>query len=231
MGALGASTVTGLDLEDTLPDDLSQAFLSHAVTVHARQGQLLMAQGSAAADVYLIVRGKLQISMFSVNGRETILREMGPGRLVGEMSAISDVPRSASVTAAEDSVLAIMSGTAFRRFIRDVPGAGYWMSVQLASRVRNLTEKTTELATLPVSARLQSELLRIATEQGVEGDVCEIRNLPTHADLAARIGTHREAITRELSLLARDGIAKQSGRTLVIQSLTKLRSLLERLMR
>lgn len=228
MDESGEIQVGGLDLEETLPESLIEAFLSRAATLHAKKGQLLLPQGSEAEDVYLIRRGKLQISMFSVNGRESILREMGAGRLVGEMAAISAMPRSASVTVVEDAHLAIMSGAAFRSFIHDVPGAGYWLAVQLASRVRNLTEKTAELATLPVSARVQSELFRLAVENGVSGDTCMIKRLPTHVELAARTGTHREAVTRELRTLAQEGIVTQNGRQLVINSIARLRAILER---
>src|SRR3546814_3025059 len=102
--------------------------------------------------------------MFAANGRETILRDMGPGRLVGEMSAISAMPRSASVTAVEDSSLGMLSGAGFRAFMQEEPGAGYWMAVQLAARVRNLTEKARDLATLRSeehTSELQS-LMRIS---------------------------------------------------------------------
>lgn len=231
MEARGDDLVSGLDLEETLPVNLAEAFLARASIVHARRGQLLLPQGSEADDVYLIRDGKVQISIFSANGRETILREMGPGRLVGEMAAISAMPRSASVSVAEDAVLALLSGKAFRQFMHDVPGAGYWMAVQLASRVRNLTDKTTELATLPVSARVQSELLRLALTQGVVDDRCTISPLPTHVELAARTGTHREAVTRELRLLAQEGIVAQSGRALEIAAVSRLKSLLGRYMR
>src|SRR3546814_4011547 len=91
----------------------------------------------------------------------------------------------------------MLSGAGFRTFMQEEPGAGYWMAVQLAARVRNLTEKTRDLATLPVSARLQSELLRLALERPVDGDRCMIAPLPTHMELAARIGTHRAAVRSE----------------------------------
>src|SRR3546814_744320 len=143
------------------------------------------------------------------------------------MSAISAMPRSASVTAVEDSSLGMLSGAGFRAFMQEEPGAGYWMAVQLAARVRNLTEKARDLATLPVSARLQSELLRLALERPVDGDRCVIAPLPTHMELAARIGTHREAVTRELRLLHQEGIVGQQGRTLEIGKHTsELQSLL-----
>src|SRR3546814_14121217 len=72
------------------------------------------------------------------------------------------------------------------------------------------------------------ELLRLALERPVDGDRCVIAPLPTHMELAARIGTHREAVTRELRLLHQEGIVGQQGRTLEIRSIERLRAALRR---
>src|SRR3546814_13408512 len=106
------------------------------------------------------------------------------------------------------------SGAGCRTFRQEEPGAGYWMAVQLAARVRNLTEKTRDLATLPVSARLQNELLSLALERPVDGDPFMLAPLPTHMELAPRIGTHREAVTPALHLLPQEGLVGLKARTL-----------------
>src|SRR3546814_10860676 len=110
MGAEPDALVGGIDREEIVPERLAAAFMARATTIRTRKGQLLIAEGSTADDVYLIVGGRLHISMIAANGRETILRDMGPGRLVVEMSAISTMPRPASVTAVEDSSLGMLSG-------------------------------------------------------------------------------------------------------------------------
>lgn len=222
-------SIPGLDVEATLPEPLAQQFIAAATTVRVRKGQLLIVQGSAADEVYLIQSGQVRISVFSPNGRETYLRDMGPGRLLGELAAITGESRSATAAAREAMQLAVMPAAAFRRFLHDVPGAGFWLAMQLAARVRHLTEKSAELANLPVAARLVSELLRLAAAAPAAGDACRIADFPTHAELAARIGSHREAITRELRQLAADGLAVQTGRHFDILSLPRLRRLLDQL--
>lgn len=225
------AALAGLDEEDVLPPGLADAFIARGTRVHARKGQMLIAQGSEASDVYLIQSGRVNVSVFSANGRETILRDMGPGRLVGEMAAIDGRPRSANVTMTEDGVLMLVPAPAFKRFLIDVPGAGYWMAAQLVARIRNLSDKSVEFASQPVAARLVNELLRMTAAGPATGDRSEIARLPTHADLAARIGTHREAVTRELRQLTRDGLVAQTGRRLEIASRSALTALLERLSR
>src|SRR3546814_5348246 len=86
MGAEPDALVGGIDREEIVPERLAAAFMARATTIRTRKGQLLIAEESTADDVYLIVGGRLQISMIAANGRETILRDMGQGRLVGELS-------------------------------------------------------------------------------------------------------------------------------------------------
>jgi CRP/FNR family transcriptional regulator, cyclic AMP receptor protein len=220
--------VLGRDKEATLPPALGDALLARARHMPVRRGQIVIADETQSTDVFLIVSGRVQISLLSPHGRETIVREMGPGRIFGELAAIDGYPRSANVVALEQSALAVLSGVEFRDFLSNVPEAGFWMAQQLAGRVRNLTEKVFEMATMPVSHRLQSELVRLAMDAGISDDRSVIPQVPTHADLAARIGTHREAVTRELGLLASEGIVTQVGRTLTINSVGRLQALRER---
>lgn len=216
---------------ETLPTDLHDSYLARARSMKVKRGQIVIAEGDEGTEVYLVRSGKVQVSLVSPNGREIILRDLGPGRVFGETAVIDGLPRSANIVALEDSLLARMRGDEFLDFLAALPGAGLWMARMLAARVRDLTERAFELATLPVAARVHSELLRLAMESDGAGDHVLVRGMPTHADLAARIGTHREAVTRELNLLAGDGILRQSGRTIEILSVGKLQSLYDRMRR
>jgi CRP-like cAMP-binding protein len=231
MEHIGHIPNTALPDSETIPPALADAFAARGTRLQARKGQMLIAQGSEASEVYLILSGRVNISVFSTNGRETILRDMGPGHLFGELAAIDGRPRSANVTVVEDATLVLVSAAAFRSFLVEVPEAGYWLATQLVARVRSLSDKSVELASQPVAARLVGELLRLAEAHPAGPDRSEIPRLPTHADLAARIGTHREAVTRELRLLAKEGLVVQTGRRLDITSRAGLAALHERLTR
>lgn len=220
-----------LGAAESLPPDLRDAYLARSRSMKVRRGQIVMSEGDEAADVYLICGGKMQVSLLSPQGREIILRDLSPGHVFGETAVIDGLPRSANVEALEDSVLARMTGPDFLDFIETVPGMGLWMARLLTARIRDLTERAFELATLPVAARVHRELLLLALEGDASGDRVLIPNMPKHADLAARVGTHREAVTRELNSLAADGIFHQSGRQVEILSVARLRSLYDRMRR
>lgn len=222
-----------LPSEEPFPAPLRTAFLARARSLSVRQGQVIVAEGTESRDVYLIQSGRVQISLLSPSGREVILRDMLPHYLFGELAAIDRLPRSASVVVKEASLLAQMTGDEFLDFLGEVPRAGLWMAQQLAARVRDLTEKAFAFATLPVAGRVHAELLRMAascavpngSQAVVTGDSVTFTRAPTHAELAARIGTHREAVSRELGQLAAEGLVRQQGRTLTILSLKRLRQL------
>ena len=92
----------------------------------------------------------------------------------------------------------------------------------LARRIRSLTERLFEIGTLGVQNRLHAELLRLARSAGVNGGTARIEPAPKHVDIAARISTNREQVTKELSSMAREGLLAKSDRALLIQDIARL---------
>ena len=149
--------------------------------------------------------------------------------MFGEMAALNGEPRSTSVMALSDVKLARASGGQFCNLLRALPEASFWLNQQLALRVRNVTRKTYNLATQSVTSRIIGDLLRMS-EGGKEFDgSIIIEDFPIHNKLADRLGTHREAVSREISKLKKKGLVKKSGKTLVIVSPSGLRDLHDRL--
>lgn len=219
-------------VDSRLPGSLVDAFLERSSVKPFKSGEILVAEGAAARDVFLIRSGATRVLLSSASGREVILRQLEAGHIFGEMAAIDGALRSARIVGMSDGTIAVMPGDAFVQFLTDVPLAGIWMIREMTARVRDLTEKTYALALLPATTRIQAELLRLARrDPGFEdgGATVEIPNFPTHAEIAARAGTHREGVSRELSFLAKEGIIEQRGRTMVIHSLPKLRAIYERI--
>lgn len=220
----------GTPAPDLMPAALREAFVARAQSQRVRKGQVIISEGSDTKDVYLVRAGLFRVYLYSRQGREVILRDVGEGQLAGEMAAIEDLPRSCSVMAIGDGEVSRMSGDQFLDFLSSVPDAGLWMIRQLSDRIRDLTTRSFDLVTLPVGSRVQRELLRLAGEQVDDGtDRCLLPDVPTHAEIAARVGTHREAVTREMSLLAKAGIIRKIGRDIEIVSLHELTSLHERM--
>jgi hypothetical protein len=83
-----------------------------------------------------------------------------------------------------------------------------------------------ELSTLAVQNRIRAEVLRQAqAATAADSDFARLEPAPRHADLAARVGTTREQVTRELSALTRQGLLQKTGRGLLVTDLPRLQEL------
>ena len=192
---------------EVLSGEDRRALLTRARTIKARKGQLVLARGEVSRDVFIILEGRLEAVIYAANGREVSLRALGEGQLFGELAAIDNEVRSASIMASTDARLLVMGQDLFRSVIASSPEATDWLIRRLTAQIRSLTNRVFELSALRVQARLHCELVRLARSQTDDGVVDPA---PTHSELASRIGTHREAVTRELSALARRKIVRSS---------------------
>src|SRR3546814_16278271 len=80
------------------------------------------------------------------------------------------------------------------------------------ARIRLLTERIFELNTLAVRDRLHCELLRLCLAAGISDNRAVIEDAPTPSQIAARIGTHREAVNRALQPLTRKALVPPQRR-------------------
>ena len=178
------------------------------------------------SEVYFVVGGKVRATILSPNGREVSFRDLGPGEMFGDLSAVDGEPRCASVVSLEETVVVVMSAAEFRETLLAHPSVALVVIEELVGLVRSLSERVVELSTLGVKNRIHAELLRLARQEGSDENEIAIAR-PTHADLASRVSTHREAVTKELSHLAELGLVEKDGSNLVIRDVDRLARLVE----
>ena len=173
-------------------------------------------------EVFFIISGEVRVTIYSVAGKAVSFRDLGPGEVFGEYPAIDRGPRSASVEAHTNCLVASLPGAAFRELIEEEPVVAQAMLPQLVSKIRALTKRVYEFSTLVVSNRIQAELLRLASAAPHSGNYVRITPAPTHTEIASRVSTHREAVTRELTRLSRLGLIEREKNVLIIRDLQRL---------
>jgi len=131
------------------------------------------------------------------------------------------------VTTLEESVLLNMRSSAFQDLLRSHPEVAFAVLCGLTELVRHLSDRVVEFSTLGVNNRIHAELLRLAKEYPGDGAVVEITHPPTHADIASRVSTRREAVTRELSRLSEMGLVERRGKSLVVRDLKRLARMID----
>jgi CRP-like cAMP-binding protein len=116
---------------ESLPKKDFQALLDVRKEVAFSRGSVLMQEGAAGREAFLITSGKVSVK----RGRKTIA-ELGPGNLVGEMALIVDEPRSATVTALEEVRAYSVPRSQFAKVL-DRPSVWWLVAKFLAQRLRD----------------------------------------------------------------------------------------------
>jgi CRP-like cAMP-binding protein len=178
-------------------------------------------------DVYFIVEGEVRAITYSLDGKEVTYRDIFAGDMFGEFAAIDGEPRCANIVAVRKSFVAAMSDSCFWEVLQHYPSANIYTMKRLTSQLRILTERVFEFSTLAVKNRIHSELLRLARDHMHDEATAVIAPAPKHLEIASRIATHREAVTRELNELTRNGLVQRGQGCLVIRDVPRLARLVE----
>ncbi len=189
------------------------------------KGAEIIGQQTTGRDVYFIASGSVRVRTYSAAGRQVSFRDVQAGAIIGDIAAVDGGPRSTDITALVESVLAALPAAAFMLLLREQPVVHERYLRYLTGLVRLLTARVTELSTLAVAHRVQSELLRLARHAGGQGNVALIDPVPTHAEIADQVSTTREQVTREFSALAKRGLLHKKGTSLLVTDLHELERL------
>ena len=225
---MSVGSFEGITLLKHVPDPLRTELAQRLRVKQAHKGQSLVERRSSPTEVFFLLEGQAEVTLYSSDGNEVCVHDIGPGDLFGEIAVLDGEPRSASVVASSEVKVAVMRAGDFMACIGSSPAAATWLARQLASGMRRLTEQVFELSVLNVRARVHCELLRLAGKgERHEGGI-EVYPAPTHLKLSKKIASCREAVTRELNELSNQHIISYEGRKLIIFDLTRLEQAAQR---
>ena len=212
----------GIKLLEGVPlpalEDLARQCRWHRVSAE----QTVISRDATDTDVYMIVSGRVRATAFSAGGRQVNYREMCGGDWFGDFAAIDGLSRTSDVMAVEDTLVAVMSPVVFRRLLQEHAVVCDQVLRRLARSVRELSDRVFEFSTLGVQNRVHAELLRLARDAGIKGNTARIEPAPKHTVIAANISTYREQVTREISVMEKQGLLERSQGALVIPDVERL---------
>jgi CRP-like cAMP-binding protein len=167
---------------------------------------------------FMILEGRIKVTILGDDGREIILSVLSAGDFFGEMALLDNEPRSATAIAVEESELLSLHRTDFQNVIADNRGIMSALIRILTARLRRANHQISTLALLDVYGRVARVMLDMAREEGKrlkDGRIAFRR--ATHQEIANRIGTTRETVTRMLKDLERHALIRIEGKEIVLQ--------------
>lgn len=192
--------------------ELASRALCHLYPKH----NVLFYQGDPARSVYLVIDGQVRVGLTNEDGKEVSLKLLGPGGLAGLTAMLDGGTQPATASTVCESHLAQFDRRDLRKWYRGEAAAEKAMLLQLARNLRQAYQRVGEHALLSVKDRLFSALLEIAEKEGeqqAEGeDLIFVR--PTHQELADRIGSSREVVSRVLKQLLDSEMLRAEGRVI-----------------
>lgn len=203
--------------------DSSLAGLGRGRVSHRyRAGQVIFYEGTPSLAVYCIQSGLVRLYKSGGTERETLIRLLRPGEIMGYRAVISGEVFAATGAAVEDTVVCTIPRETFLRVLRDDPDFSFDMMTRLARELRVSEDEMMYRLHRPVAQRTARMLLLLA-------DGAEPRDgltLPVRReDVARMIGTTPETLSRTLHRFARRGVLSLDRRAIVIRDHAALRRL------
>jgi len=171
--------------------------------------EVIYLRGDPGTAFYVIASGRVKIALTSPDGKELILRRLGPGGFHGELALLDDEPRSADAVATDASVLLVLQRDAFRQFLAEHPDIATKLLGTVSRYLRRNAELIQDATFLDVPARLARILLELASEPGAAdlpppGSI--IPDRMKQGELASLVGATRESINKWLGSFEKQGL-------------------------
>jgi CRP/FNR family transcriptional regulator, cyclic AMP receptor protein len=191
---------------DTLSGEAAAAVRAVATPRAFALGQALMHAGQVPREVLVLMAGRVKVSATTPGGHAVLLAIRGPGDLVGDLAALDDEPRSASVVALEPVKALAIGHDRFHALLAERPEVSTALLRDLSGRLREADAKRLQLAAYTTTGRVAFCLLELCERFGQGGEGAIDIALPlSQEELASWAGASLESVGRALQTMRRLG--------------------------
>lgn len=204
------------DLFGSLSDALLRKIAGLAITRQLKRGQVLFSEHEEASGLYVIVSGEIRSIRQSPSGREQVLSTEGPGAILAAVPVLNGGRFYSTMIADSASEVLCIEKHHVHELCREHTELLLNLAKLLAHKVRQYAELIETLALRNVEQRIAQYLLTIAQNKGVRvGEGCLVELTLTHNEIATRLGSVREVVSRTLTHLQTSNLIQMQGRRLV----------------
>lgn len=169
------------------------------------KGELIYRSGDLGERLYVIHTGKVKITRLSSSGKEQVIRVLGPGEFMGELSLFSSLPLTDNGEALEETTVCLIASEKLKGLMRKYPEIGFKVMEELSSRLEKAENLIENISLYGVEKRLADTLIKMANVKG------EVILEMSKRDLASHLGMSQETLSRKLSSFQDLGLIKLIG--------------------
>ncbi|HEY0472363.1 MAG TPA: Crp/Fnr family transcriptional regulator [Kribbella sp.] len=220
---MDAAVLRQAPLFSQLDDEAADALAASMTESRLRRGQVLFHEGDSGDRLFVVVEGKVKLGRTSADGRENLIAVLGPGQMFGELSLFDPGPRSATVTAVTDASIMSLTHDELLRWLAGRPEVARGLLLQLASRLRKVSDVVADLVFSDVPGRVAKALLDLASRFGrTADDGVHVHHDLTQEELAQLVGASRETVNKALADFASRGWVRLEPRSVVLLDVDRL---------
>lgn len=174
------------------------------------KGQMIYMAGDKGEKLYVIHSGKVKITRFTEEGKEQVIRVLGPGEFMGELSLFSSLPLTDNGEALSKTVVCMIDGSKLKDLMKKHPTIAFKVMEELSSRLDKAEGLIENISLHGVEKRISLTLINMANEKG------EVNLKMSKGDLASHLGMSQETLSRKLNLFQDMGIIKLIGHRKIV---------------
>lgn len=208
---------------DGIPAEAREACLGFGAVITVRRGHWVARQGEPATTFCLVDEGALKVLQDTPQGKELIVRFIGPGDPFGGVVALESAPYPVSAVAVEPTRLYAWNSEQLRQMLAAYPQVRVNLMREMTAHMTDALTRVREMTTLRVGPRLAMTLLRLARHCGRKtADGILITHVLTRQELADLVGTTLYTASRTLSQWQNEGLLQSRARQLLIRQPSRL---------
>lgn len=204
-GATGSGCIDTVPIFSGLTNDEKNEIALITVERRYEKGQSIYLAGKSDKRLYVIHRGRVKISRVSPSGKTQVLRTLGPGDFMGELTILNDVPLQDYAEAMEDSVMCSIEGQRLKTLMQKFPSIALNILEALSSRLEKAETLIEHISLHPAEQRLAQALLEVSAGRR-EFDL-EL----SKGDFASQLGMTQETLSRKLAAFQERGMIRLKG--------------------
>lgn len=195
-----------------------------AVKLRFRKGEMLFLAGEQASGIFVVLSGAIRVFQHNAQGREQVVLVAAAGSVISDVPVFDDEPYPASAVSELDAEILFIGKRDIHEFVVRYPQLALSALRSMASRVRSQAQLVRSLSFHDVEHRLASLLVTEVQHAGCSAQGQIVFQLPlSNQEIASRIGSVRDVVSRAFARLKHDGLIETQGRSIIIPDLDALK--------
>ena len=174
------------------------------------KGEMVYMAGDRGGTLFVLHTGTVKIFRLTADGKEQVIRVVGPGEFIGELSLLSSLPLTDHAQVIETSVMCVVEGSKLKELMMKYTSIAFKVMEELSKRLETAESQIEAISLSSVEQRVAQALLSMSKGKK------EVILPMSKGDLASQLGMSQETLSRKLTNFADQGFIKLSGNRKII---------------